>query len=224
LIFSILKDFISSAQDYTVAIMEYEAPTLNSLNRSQKRALILRDQLRYIDPGHLDTFLEGVLPNEPPAYKRINGTVYPALRMVTLKECATRFDLGNLYLVKDVVLEDGIYHGFLTLENGRIEIRTEEALPLDDVNLDTVPIHFFVGKNMSKLFEDKCRAIFARLSLINEVRQAAYNSVNQPAQQFEEGEVSTIYTMRVTARCIPASFRFAVDCSLNVDSALWRPR
>jgi len=171
--------------------MELDAPTLSSLNTSQTRALVLRDHLRWLDPVHLDSFLEGILPVEPPAYNRINSTVYPALSMVTLKDTANRYDLGNIYMANDDVLPHDIYHGFLTNENGRIEIRTEEAMPADDADLATVPIHFFVGRNMSDLFRDKCNAIFARMSMVNGVRQAAYKSVNQPPLQLLEGEVST---------------------------------
>jgi hypothetical protein len=50
-----------------------EAPTFYSLNKSQKRALLLRDQLRYTDAHHLDNFIEGVGDPEPPAFKRIQA-------------------------------------------------------------------------------------------------------------------------------------------------------
>ena len=168
-----------------------DAPTLNNLNKPQKRALILRDQLRYLDQRHLDTFIEGIAHDEPPAYKRINGTVYPALVMTTLKDTATRFDLGNVHFENDVVLPNGIYRAFLTFENGRFEIRTEDALPADEANLDSVPIHVFIAKNMVHMFEGKFKAVFARMKQVNEVRQAAFNSVvNKPVEQFQEGEVS----------------------------------
>jgi hypothetical protein len=73
-----------------------EAPTFYSLNKSQKRALLLRDQLRYTDAHHLDNFIEGVGDPEPPAFKRSNGVIYPPLVMVTLKDSAAQFNLGNV--------------------------------------------------------------------------------------------------------------------------------
>lgn len=163
-------------------MMDKYAPTLNSLNKAQKRALILRDQLRYLDTPHLDQFLEGLSPQEPPAYKRINGTVQPPLVMVTLKDSALRYDVGNVLVTKDIILEPGTYHGFLTFEDGRVDFHTEDAMPEDDNILDTLPIHLFVAKNMYELFSIKCRTIIARLNQVNEIRQAAYASVNKPLQ------------------------------------------
>lgn len=71
-------------------------PTLSGLNKPQKRALILRDQLRYLEPAHLDIFLNGVTADEPPTYQHFNSATYPPLAQVTIKEEATSFDLGNL--------------------------------------------------------------------------------------------------------------------------------
>lgn len=166
-----------------------DAPTLSRLNKPQKRALIMRDQLRFDEQHHLDSFIEGIAYNEPPAYKRINGTIYPALVMVTLKDTATRFDLGNVHFENDVILPNGIYRAYLTFENGRFEIRTEDALPADEDNLDCVPIHVFIAKNMVSMFETKFRAIYTRMKQINEIRQAAFNSVQKPVEQFQAGEV-----------------------------------
>ncbi|KAF2823803.1 hypothetical protein CC86DRAFT_457440 [Ophiobolus disseminans] len=165
-----------------------DAPTLNSLNKPQKRALIMRDQLRFDEQHHLDSFIEGLSYNEPPAYKRINGTIYPPLVMATLKDTATRFDLGNVHFESDVILPNGIYRAYLTVENGRFEIRTEDALPEDEDNLDSVPIHVFIAKNMVPMFETKFKAIYARMKQINEVRQAAFHSVQKPVEQFLAGE------------------------------------
>ena len=169
--------------------MEFDAPTLNNLNKPQKRALILRDQLRYTDTRHLDTFIEGIGNEEPPTYKRINGTIYPALVMVSLKDTATQFDLGNVHFENDVSLGSGIYRAYLTVEDGRFELRTDDALPADETNLDAVPIHAFIAKNMVPMFEGKFKAIWARMKQINEIRQVAYNMTNKPVEQFQEGEV-----------------------------------
>jgi hypothetical protein len=208
--------------------MEVHAPTLAKLNKPQKRALILRDQLRYTEAPHLDTFLKGIGREEPPAYKLINGAVYPSLVMVTLKDSAIRFDLGNVHFQTDIILEPGIYHAYLTVENGRFEIRTEEALPEDEANLETVPIIAFIAKNMVPMFEAKFKAIFARMEQVNAIRQAAFDSVNKPVQQFQEGEVrvhlvSVLRTShsRSFSPCRPccAAWILSIHCQ-----ALTRPR
>jgi hypothetical protein len=169
--------------------METEAPTFHSLNKPQKRALILRDQLRYLDAVHLDSFIEGVADPEPPAYRRINGTVYPPLVMVTLKDTATRYDLGNVHFENDISGANGIYRAYLTVENGSFELRTEDALPPDEANLASVPIHVFIARTMVSMFETKFQAIWARRNQINELRQVAFNMTGQPADEFQEGEV-----------------------------------
>jgi hypothetical protein len=179
--------------------MEIDAPTFNSLNKPQKRALILRDQLRYVDTRHLDSFIEGIASDEPPAYKRVHGTVQPSLVMVTLKDSATRFDLGNVHFDNEKdAKNNGIYRAYLTVEDGCFELRTEDALPADEENLDSVPIHVFIARTMVPMFENKFKAIFARKEQINAIRQVAFNRTNQQAPQFQEGEV----------RCIPLKTTF----------------
>ena len=176
-------------------------PTLSCLNKSQKRALILRDQLRYLEPAHLDTFLNGVTTDEPPTYKHFNGATYPPLAQVTLKEEATSFDLGNVQFTDG----DGkTYRAYLTVEGGRFEIRTEEALPKDDAELASVSIHRFVAENMLPLFKAKYKAIHARMEKINEARRVAYNMLNHPPARFEDGEVCTRQRL-LTEMCITRS-------------------
>jgi hypothetical protein len=169
--------------------MEIDAPTFHSLNKPQKRALILRDQLRYTDTRHLDSFIEGIADDEPPTYKRINGTIHPALSMVTLKSTAIRFDLGNVHFDNDTSVRSGVYRAYLTVEDGCFELRTEDALPADETNLSSVAIHSFIAKTMVPMFEAKFKAIWARKNNINEIRQTAYNMTNQPTARFHEGEV-----------------------------------
>ncbi|KAH9872581.1 hypothetical protein J1614_004974 [Plenodomus biglobosus] len=98
--------------------MEIEAPTFNSLNTPQKRALILRDQLRWLEPHHLDTFIEGLANPEPPHYKKTNSITKPDLVLVTLKESASRFDLGNVIFPEE---DSIVLHAYLVLEGGKIE-------------------------------------------------------------------------------------------------------
>jgi hypothetical protein len=169
--------------------MEVVAPTFHSLNKPQKRALVLRDLLRYTAPRHLDTFIEGIADDEPPAYKLINGTVYPPLVLVTLKESTMRFDLGNVQFSSDSEVGSGVYRAYLTVEDGSFELRTEEALPADEANLASVPIHIFIAKTMVPMFEAKFKAIWTRMNQINEIRQVAFNMTNKPVEEFHEGEV-----------------------------------
>ena len=163
-------------------------PTLSGLNKPQKRALILRDQLRYLEPAHLDTFLNGVTADEPPTYQHFNGATYPPLAQVTIKEEATSFDLGNVQFSDT---NGKTYRAYLTVEGGRFEIRTEDALPELDAELASVPIHRFVAENMLPLFKAKYKAIHARMEKINEARRNAYNMMNHPPARFEDGEVCT---------------------------------
>ncbi|KAJ4341559.1 hypothetical protein N0V95_007177, partial [Ascochyta clinopodiicola] len=162
-----------------------DIPTLACLNKPQKRALILRDQLRYLEPAHLDTFLDGVTADEPPTYRSVNGNVWPPLAQITIRESATRFDLGNVQFPE----EGGKTHrAWLTVEDERFEMRTEEPLPKDDTELASVSIHRFVAENMFPLFKTKYKAIHARMEKINEARRVAYNMLNHPPAKFEEGE------------------------------------
>lgn len=167
--------------------MEIEAPTFNSLNKPQKRALILRDQLRYTDARHLDSFIEGLTDDEPPTYRTVDGKMQPPLDLVTLKNSASRFDLGNVLFPEE---NNAIYRVYLTVEDGRFEMHTEEGLPQDDANLQSVPIHGFIAKTMVPMFKDKFQAILARQNKINEARRVAFNTPVQPLTHFHEGQVS----------------------------------
>ncbi|KAF2128406.1 hypothetical protein P153DRAFT_397482, partial [Dothidotthia symphoricarpi CBS 119687] len=162
-----------------------EMTTLTHLNKPQKRALILRDQLRFVDPHHLDSFLDGISNPEPPNYVKIYNKIQPALVEVTLKESATRYDLGNVVFPDE---GNAIYRAHLTVENDRFEMRTEDPLPKDEADLDSVPIHCFIAKSIIPLFKGKVEAIFARRNRINEARRVAYNMPSVPAAQFQEGE------------------------------------
>ncbi|KAL6164822.1 hypothetical protein ACJQWK_09544 [Exserohilum turcicum] len=165
--------------------MNIAAPTFNSLNKPQKRALILRDQLRFVDPLHLDEFLDGVSNHEPPAYTRVNGVIKPDLTFVTLKEEATRFDLGNVLLAEE---NNAIYRVYLVVENGQIQMQAEDPLPRDDEVLDSIPIHGFIARSTVPLFREKFQAIHARMTKINEARRAAYNMPAQEPTLVCEGE------------------------------------
>jgi hypothetical protein len=169
------------------ARLNLEAPTFTSLNKPQKRALVLRDQLRYVDPAHLNTFIEGITDDEPPTYTKINGVIKPDLTFVTVKEEATRFDLGNIILPDE---RNAIQHVYLVIDNGQIQMRAEAPLPLDDDVMESVPIHAFIAKSTVDMFRDKYFLIHMRVKKINEARRAAFNMPNLPPAMFHNGEVS----------------------------------
>jgi hypothetical protein len=169
-----------------------DTPTFNSLNKAQKRALILRDQLRFLEPHHLDTFIEGIADDEPPTYIKINGVIQPSLTFVTIKDSATIFDLGNVLLPEQ---GNAVHRVYLVVENGQIQMRAEEQLPLDDDVLDSVPIHGFIAKTTVALFKEKFQAIYARMNKINGARRAAYAMPNQPPALIPEGEVRFTFPM-----------------------------
>lgn len=167
--------------------MEFESPTFRSLNRSQQRALILRDQLRYRQPQHLDEFIQGITQDEPPTYRKINGRVVPPLTLVTLTDAATRFDLGNVIFPEE---NNAVHRVYLAVEDGQVDIHTEAALPKNDTDLNSAPIHAFIAKGMIPMFKEKFLAISTRKNKINDARQAAYNTPQQAqVQLFHDGEV-----------------------------------
>jgi hypothetical protein len=109
------------------------APVFHSLNKPQKRALMMRDSLRFVEPRHLDSYIDGIVDGEPPSYRHINGVIQPPLVKVTLKDTAARFDLGNVHFTSEPdPAKNGIRRAFLTVEDGRIELRTEDALPAEE--------------------------------------------------------------------------------------------
>jgi hypothetical protein len=171
--------------------MAVEAPTFHSLNKPQKRALMLRDRLRYIDNKHLESFISSLSENEPPNYKRINGTVQPPLVLAILKPTAIRYDLGNVHFDSNEHGPPGIYRAYLTVEDGSFELRTEDAIPADEANLESVPIHIFIAKTMVSMFETKFKAIWTRMKQINDIRQVAFDMAGktQEQEQFRAGEV-----------------------------------
>ena len=85
--------------------------------------------------------------------------------------------------------QNAIYRVYLVVENGHIQMRTEDPLPLDENVLDSQPIHGFIAQTMVPKFKEKFQAIFARMNKINEARRAAYNMPNQAPVLFHDGEV-----------------------------------
>jgi hypothetical protein len=166
--------------------MEISAPTFDSLNKPQKRALILRDQLRFVEPQHLNSFIEGLSNDEPPTYTLVNGVIKPELVFVTLKEEASRFDLGNVILPEE---NNSVHRVYLLVEDGQVQMSAEDPLPLDENVLDSLPIHGFIARSTVPLFKKKFHTIYTRMKKINEARRAAYSMPTQAPVLFNDGEV-----------------------------------
>ena len=168
-----------------------ELPSIAHMNRPQKRALILRDQLKFLDTKHLDAFLVGVGDPEPPSYQMINGKLHPPFAEVTLREGATRYDLGNVQFTKDL-RDDRVSRVHFMVEQGNCEMSESEALPVRDDSLHSVPIHSFIIAQMIPLFMKKYEAIDTRKRSLNELRQVARNALNQQKIRTSPGKVSEL--------------------------------
>lgn len=139
------------------------------LSPGQRRVVLLRDQLRYLDPAHLDTFLVGLEEPEPPAYKNTNEGVQPPLIRVAISASITRFDLGN------VESETELVRVHLTFENGAFGWIESEALPVDGGNPDAVPIQKFLTRDIVRLHKVKFTAIYNRAVTFNTARFSAFD-------------------------------------------------
>lgn len=158
-------------------LAQLEAPTFSTLDAAQRRALILRDQLRYVEPHYLDANFEGVGDPEPPRFTMIEGVVHPPLTLLTLKVSAKSFDLGNVVFPEE---GDMVNRVLLVVEGGRVEMRTMEALKEDGI-IDSIPIHNLIAGAIVDLFKEKHEAIIMRMTFLNHARQAAYELAQRAA-------------------------------------------
>jgi len=160
-----------------------EMLALSHLNKAQKRTIILRDELRFLDPRHLDTFIEGIGNPEPPPYKKdYHGNIYPPLVAVKIKPTAMQVDLGNVAFPNR-----NIRRVYLTYEAGNFEMRDTEPMPQEDDNLYSVPIFNTMAKHILPLFKAKFAAIQQRQRTLNDTRRFAFDSVLQGRPQDQHG-------------------------------------
>ncbi|KAF2676752.1 hypothetical protein K458DRAFT_379492, partial [Lentithecium fluviatile CBS 122367] len=164
-----------------------ELPSVAHMNRPQKRALILRDQLKYLEIKHLDTFLDGISDPEPPNYKLVNGKLLPPFEEVKLREGVHRFDVGNVQFVDGQ--RERVSRVHFMVDNGNCELSESDALPEVDEDLNSVPIHVFIVKQMIPLFVKKYEAIEARKRTLNDLRKAARNGPRQERIRINAGKV-----------------------------------
>jgi hypothetical protein len=163
------------------------APSVAHMNRPQKRAFILRDKLKWLDAKHLDSFLAGMSDPEPPNYRLMNGKLHPPFTEVTLKEDATRLNLGNVIFTRGQ--HEHISQVYFMIDKGNCEMSESEALPEKDDDLDSVPIHVFIVQQMIPLFMKKYEAIENRKRSLNSLRQAARDGVNRQKVRINPGQV-----------------------------------
>jgi hypothetical protein len=158
--------------------------TLTALSASQKRALILRDHLRYLAPHHLDSFLAGISSPEPPPYRVVKGAIYPPLAHVTLQPQAMRFELGNVSFPGDMVLRAA-----LVCVDERVEMRTEEdGVKLEEDGDGGVPIHVFLAEKMAELFWDKIEKVKERCAEVNRARKEMWDKAKRAQREVSGGE------------------------------------
>lgn len=162
-------------------------PSYAYLNRAQRRAFVLRDNLKYLDSPHLDTYILGIERPEPPNYRSINGKTEPAFSEVTLKKDAKKLDLGNVrFHERDRTF---IKRAFLIIDAGNCELKETQPLAQSDDDLLSVPIEAYSVESTVPLFLAKYAAIEARRHQINELRRAAFSGVTHHDAQVRRGKV-----------------------------------
>jgi hypothetical protein len=162
-----------------------EAMDRPHLNSHQVRAQTIKEELKNVDPDHLQTFLAGISDPEPPDYRLINGKVVPELTQVKLKEDANRFQVGNVYLA-----DRGIVGVRFDVEDGEIQAYELDPIPKDDENPLSAPIPDFVMMDLLPLWKAKYEQMERRMRSINDVRAYAHSVCNQPEPSFTYGKVS----------------------------------
>ncbi|KAF1971890.1 hypothetical protein BU23DRAFT_600103 [Bimuria novae-zelandiae CBS 107.79] len=157
------------------------------MNRAQKRAFILRDQLKYTEPHYLDIFIQGISNPEPPQYRRTSSGVQPPYEEVTVKGSAKSFDLGNVEFQ-----DKSVRRIYLTCQDDEYEVHDADVIPENDDVLNSVPINYYVAQNTMPQFKAKYEAIHARVQELNDKRQLMYEQArSKPPKtptRFKEGK------------------------------------
>jgi hypothetical protein len=157
------------------------------LNAAQNRAQTIKEELKRRDIDHLHSFIDGISDPEPPNYRKINGIVQPPLTMVTLKEGASNYHVGNVRFGEE---DNDIQDVTLGVNTGEVEIHLNDALPEDSRNPLSVPVLDAVIVDLVPLWAEKYKAIKERVMQINDVRTFTHNCPNQPQPRLTYGKVS----------------------------------
>ena len=158
------------------------------MNRAQKRAFILRDQLKYDEDKHLDAFIDGICDPEPPHYERTSTGIQPPYKEVTITDSTMRFDLGNVEF-KD----KSVRRVHLACVGDSFEMQESDAISPEEDPFNSVPLNYFIAQNIMPVFRKKYEAIYVRVQRINDMRQHLYEQArNRPPKtptRFKEGKV-----------------------------------
>lgn len=168
---------------------EVDLPHYEHMNRAQRRAFLLRDQLKYEEDSHLDAFIAGICSPEPPQYRRTSSGIQPPYKEVTIKQNTTRFDLGN------VEFEDkSVRRVYLACVEDSFEMHELKPLSEDEDAFNAVPINYHVAQHIMPVYQKKYEAIYARVQRINAMRKHLYEHVRtgppHTSTRFKEGQVS----------------------------------
>jgi hypothetical protein len=183
---------------------EGQLVSFEHMNRAQKRAFILRDQLKYEEEQHLDVFIDGICNPEPPRYRRTSNGVQPPYEQVTIKHSTTRFDLGNVEFS-----DKSVRRVFLVCVGNSYEMHESDAISPDEDNFNSVPLNYYVAQNIMPSFKKKYEAIYARVQRINDVRQHMWEQARtrppKTPSRFKEGKVGypVLYHITASLRRIP---------------------
>lgn len=173
-----------------VTIDPAQLEALAHLNKTQKRHFILREQLKYHDPQHLDLFIDGIANPEPPVYRHVSDGVTPPLQELSIKERAKTFHLGN------VQFNDGSVRRIRAVCVGKaFEIRDDDHVRLDDEALESVAISPHVAELTMGLYRAKYEALHERVQTLNETRKHAFEEalkkpVKATMSQFKDATVA----------------------------------
>jgi hypothetical protein len=169
------------------------------LNRAQKRAHAIKDELHQLDSDHLDTFIDGIANFEPPKYRRVGANIVPDLVMVDLKKGAEIYNIGNVYYHHANEIKNVSLH--IELPTRKFKIVRSERLPNDERNFLATPIHQFVAQEFVSLWKAKYQRIVEHRDLINETRKYAHHLLSQPPRRSVNGKVrhscSILFRVRV---------------------------
>ncbi|KAF9734010.1 hypothetical protein PMIN01_08353 [Paraphaeosphaeria minitans] len=166
---------------------EGQLMSFEHMNRAQKRAFILRDQLKYDEEQHLDVFIDGLRNPEPPRYRRTSSGVQPVFEEVTLKHSTTHFDLGNVEFS-----DKSIRRVHLTCVGDSYEMHESDAISSNEDDFNSVPLNYYVAQKIMPSFKKKYEAIYARMQRINDMRKHVYeqacNRLPKTSSRFKEGK------------------------------------
>jgi hypothetical protein len=158
------------------------------LNRAQKRAQAIKDELQQLDSDHLDTFIDGVEAIEPPKYRRVGAKIVPDLLKVNLKKGAETYNIGNVYFQEANEVKNVNFR--IDTATRKLKVDRSDRLPKEGGNFLAVPIYQFVAQEFVQFWKVKYQRIVEHRDVINEKRQLARNLFSQLPRRSVDGKVT----------------------------------